>query len=231
MGTEAAKLTLVDRFQQFLQVNGTTIRIRKKSDSLLMTILGKLLFFNKSFMKKYYTTMGGTIYTPTEGYDPDSQRTMNVIAHEVVHIGMSKAHPILYALTYLYPQCLAVFALLALLPFEGFLWCLLALLFFLPWPAPGRSEIEKWGYLMSLITGEWSTGKSSSFDLEFVLDQFDGSAYYWMRRGGRLELRKWFVNELSKLRAPMYPAPIFKQVFTFMKQEKAVHPSYLMRSL
>lgn len=229
MVTEAVKLTLVDRFLLYLQGNGTSIRIKKKRDSFIMTILGKLLFFNKRFMGSYYTTIGNTVYTPDTIVNLDSPNTLKIIAHEAVHVAMRKAHPFLYTVLYLYPQINALWALLAFLPFNGSLLFLIFLIFLFPWPARGRVVLEKWGYLMNLIVIEWRTGDLAKFELEFALDQFEGSAYYWMGRGRKEEIRSWFLSELSKLRRGEFPAPIFKYVFEFVKQEKLVHFSFLGR--
>lgn len=223
MEADLSKLTLIERFLLCLSANGVSVRLKRKRDSVLMTILGKILFFNRSFMSRYYTTIGRTLYTPDHCFDYDSPYSIDIVAHEAVHVAMSKKYPILFGLIYLFPQCLALLALLAFLPFQGSLWFLLALLFLLPWPAPGRTVLEKWGYLMSLIVNEWQTGRSSDFEIEFVLDQFSGSEYYWMRLGGRKKLHAWFERELASLRSCIFPLPLFRVVFEFMKQERLVH--------
>lgn len=226
MAVADTKLTLVDRMLLYLSANRINMRVKSKRGSFFMTILGKVLFFNKSFMRRYYTTIGDTVYTPLTGYEPDSKHCLTTIAHEVMHIRQSKNYPTMYALVYLFPQCLA---LLSLLAFVSSPWFLLTLLFLLPWPAPGRIILERQAYLMTLAMGEWLTGQTSEYEIEFVLDQFTGSAYYWMKRGGKEDLRKWFESNLGRIRVLVYPSSIFETVFEFLREEKLVHPTFLGR--
>ena len=128
--------------------------IKYKDESNFMKLLGTILFFNKGFMTHYITTIGNTVYFPNrdfiKNYDDGAIR---VLAHEIVHVSQKEKYGmILYSLMYLFPQCLALFALLAFLAFIWlpFLWCLLFLVFLAPIPAPWRKKFELGGYTMSL---------------------------------------------------------------------------------
>ena len=122
--------------------------IKYKDKSLFMKLLGLLLFFNKGFMTKYITTIGSTIYFPNKEFvTSKDQASISILAHELVHIQQAKAYgTVLFSLLYLFPQCLAIFSLLA--PFS--LWFLLCLVFLAPLPAPWRANFELGGYTMSL---------------------------------------------------------------------------------
>ncbi|MCK9567833.1 DUF4157 domain-containing protein [Candidatus Pacearchaeota archaeon] len=123
--------------------------IKYKNKSLFMKLLGFLLFFNKGFMTKYITTIGSTIYFTSEDFvNSQNQSAISVLAHELVHIQQAKRYgKVLFSILYLFPQCLAVFALLA--PIS--LWFLLFLLCLAPLPAPWRTKFEVGGYTMSLF--------------------------------------------------------------------------------
>jgi len=122
--------------------------IKYKNKSLFMKLLGLLLFFNKGFMTRYITTIGSTIYFPSEEFvKSKDQSAISVLAHELIHIQQAKAYgTILFSLLYLFPQCLALLAFLA--PIS--LWFLLFLLCLAPLPAPWRMKFEVGGYTMSL---------------------------------------------------------------------------------
>jgi len=155
------------------------LKISFKDESRLMRVLGKLLFFNSSFMTTYSTTIGKTVYFPSKKWlseDPD--RAARVLAHEIVHLADAKRFGFggfLFSALYLAPQ---IFALLALLSiwFSG--WWLLSLLFLLPWPAYYRMFFEMRGYAMSDAVAYKRYGDVLSND--FLSKQFMTSSYYFM---------------------------------------------------
>jgi hypothetical protein len=126
-----------------------SFNINYKDTSCFMKIIGMLLFFNKTFMTNYVTTIGNTIYFPNKQFIQDNQQeSIEILSHELVHIKQAqKWGKILFSILYLFPQCLAIFALLA--PVS--LWFLLFLLFLAPLPAPWRMYFEVGGYTMSLF--------------------------------------------------------------------------------
>lgn len=66
------------------------LQIKYKDQSTFMKILGKLLFFKKGFMSSYATTIGSTIYFPTESFVKNKPASAAVVLmHELVHLNDS----------------------------------------------------------------------------------------------------------------------------------------------
>ena len=146
-----------------------------KRDSLLMKVLSKVLFFNKTFMSRYITVIGNKVYVPSLPYKEDDPLGACVIlAHEWVHMKDAKRWGLLFKFRYLFPQ---IFAFLAPL---GLVWppAWLFALFLLPLPAPGRAELEFRAYTVSMAVVWWLTSQEPSWG--FYKRQFNSSAYYWM---------------------------------------------------
>jgi hypothetical protein len=136
--------------------------VKVKQESVLMRVLGKLMFWNSGFMSRQITTIGNTMYFPQNTIDRwfylENEKAMaaykkaycETFAHEYVHMldGRSRW----FKLGYLFPQILGVLALGSL----GAFWCVYALgcLLFLaalaPWPSPGRTKAEARAYTISL---------------------------------------------------------------------------------
>ena len=127
------------------------VKIAFKDTSAFMKFLGLLMFFNPRFMTNYVTTIGKTIYFPTqERFLVSPVSTAATLAHELVHVLDSKRNPF-FAISYLMPQ------IFALGIFGTFFspWFLLCVLFLLPLPAPFRAHWEKRGYMMTIATTYW----------------------------------------------------------------------------
>lgn len=163
--------------------------IRGKQNSLLMRVLSLLLFFNKRFMDSYVTTVYPRIYVPS-WWGKSKHRwkaEMEILAHEYVHLRDRKKLGWAFNLLYLSPQ---IFSLLAIGAVWN-LWFLLALVFLLPWPSPGRAWLEFRGYRMSLAIKYWTLVERKvneeklytfveKYDITWVVDQFTKSSYYFM---------------------------------------------------
>lgn len=139
-----------------------------------MLILSKVLFFNKKFMTHYTTTVGNKVYVPDLSFLNDEDNAFTVLAHEYVHMCDDRRYGLLYKLIYLLPQA---FALLSLLAFWNinWLWCLL---FLLPIPSIGRTWLEYRGYSMSIACYYFLYDVKP--DVNWYLDYFTSSMYYWM---------------------------------------------------
>lgn len=192
-----------------LQTHEPKLRLAYKDESLLMKLIGKILFFNPKFMTGYITTLGNTIYFPSRAnLELDDVSPMLVICHEFQHIQDSKrlTQPV-YSFVYLFPQILALLALIAiplafLVAWQYALIPLLALLCLLPIPAYGRMKLEFRGYSMSLFAlSEYlrGTGQESAYITGVLSEranmydkyQFKGAGYYFMWPFGvRKELGK-----------------------------------------
>jgi len=128
-----------------------SLQIKYKNQSAFMKFLGFLLFFNKSFMTDYTTTIGDTVYIPTENYiklRPISGAV--VFLHELVHLyDHKRIGSFWFQLSYMMPQ---IFALPALLLFL-ISWKLalpVIILFLLPIPSYFRMKYERRAYYSSI---------------------------------------------------------------------------------
>jgi len=185
------------------------IKIAFKDESWLMKLLGKILFFNPGFMTQYITTLGNTIYFPSrENMAANDLSSMLVMCHEFQHIQDSKKLTFpLYAFIYLFPQILALLALLAiplafLVPWYYAIIPLVAIPLAAPLPAYGRMKIELRGYGMSLFAlseflkgigkdSAYITGELSERANIYDKYHFRGPGYYFMWPFGvRKELGK-----------------------------------------
>src|SRR4030043_385107 len=95
---------------QSAQTHFPNLKIKYKDESLLMKILGKLMFFNKGFMTSYTTTIGSTIYFPNSNFVKARPISSSVILlHELVHLyDNSKFTAPLFSFLYLFPQILVL---------------------------------------------------------------------------------------------------------------------------
>lgn len=190
-------MTAAERFESIAEYLHYTYgaRVAFKDESLLIRLIGALLFFNRSFMTDFTTTIGRTIYLPTRACSEVDGAWWEVLAHEGVHVHDYCRAPVRFVLGYLFPQCLAALALLAI----GAIWwtpmiaCLGFLVALAPWRAPWRTRSERRGYAMSTLCEAMNVGpwyvRSSSWR-RWLRDQFTGPDYYYMdRRAGLMEDR------------------------------------------
>jgi hypothetical protein len=204
-------MTIFHSFAQNLQ-RYYVFDIKYKNKSLFMKFLGFLLFFNKSFMSDYTTTIGNTIYFPSEEFVIENEKSSIVIlAHEVVHIAQSEKYgKFLFSLIYLFPQCLALFALGAIFAvfWLPMLWCLLFLIFIAPIPAPWRARFEFDGYSMSLFmndvilkhqrcTPESIKRKLCQISIRMDYNNFKGPNYWFMWPFGLEKEFENIINDIS----------------------------------
>jgi len=210
------KIDWVDKYQKWCCQNVTAIKIKNKEDSRLMRLIGKLMFFNPSFMTNFITTIGKTIYLP-KGFSKEFTN-IEVLAHETQHIVDSKKIPLLYGVAYLFPQILILLSLLSLGAIWGSkLWLLnlLWLLCALPIPAPFRMLIERRGYMMSAAVNYWLWGNDH---YELYLNYFTGPAYYFMWPFKK-HLSLWFHQMMTDLRFEIFPTKLMPKVKQFIDEE------------
>jgi len=122
----------------------TPIKIAYKDESLFMKLIGALLFFNKSFMKLFITTIGNTVYYPNRQVIIEHEKdAILVLAHEYEHIkDNQRLGRVIYPLMYLFPQCLGLLSFLTVFAFiTPYAWLfLICLLFFAPIPSPNGKQ-------------------------------------------------------------------------------------------
>jgi hypothetical protein len=127
-------------------------KIGYKDQSILMKIIGKLLFFYPSFTTHEATSWGDTIYFPNQSF-VNKKRISSIIflLYELVHsYNKKRMGKLCFYLSYLFPQILAVPALLLFLVFPWFVALPIILILISPIPAPFRMKHEKKAYLASL---------------------------------------------------------------------------------
>lgn len=176
--------------------------IKYKESSTFMKILSYLLFFNKSFMTKYITTIGNTIYFPNKDYLNNNKIQSSIILlHELMHIYDSMYYgKYAFAFLYLFPQIL--FLLFIPLLFVSWKIALVSLIFLLPLPAYFRMYFEKRAYMVSLYVA-YKLSKKYDYEFDFesykknILSQFTSSNYYFM---WIFSLEKEFDDAILKIK-------------------------------
>lgn len=192
--------------------------IAYKDQSALMKILAKLMFFNPTFMTDYVTTIGSTIYFPSQAYvkrHPIS--TKLVICHELIHIKDSGKFtmPIFWML-YAFPQ---IFSFLSIPLFFIHWWAgLLCLLFLAPLPAFFRMYFELKAYTFSIYS-IYRLNQMSDYKIKydqsisFYANQFSGSDYYymWPCSGAKAHLSN-ALDQFQQGKKPFYSIEYYDMV-------------------
>lgn len=168
--------------------------IEYKNQSIFMKFLGILLFFSKSFMVDYTTTIGDTVYFPDQTFvNTKPVTSVIVLLHELVHMhDERKLGKIIYSFLYLFPQILFLPSLLLFfLSWKLALPILLVLL--TPLPAYFRMMYEKRAYMAALYSMNALNNKHKyNIDLHgqanYFATQFHGPFYYYM----------WPFNDIGK---------------------------------
>lgn len=194
------------------------LKIKYKDQSPLMKFLSKILFFNKSFMTNFTTTVGSTVYFPSESFvkiRPLS--TQIVLLHELIHVNDAKKYgKLLFVLLYMAPLVFA--PLTVALFFLNWLIALpLLILTLLPLPAYFRMQFEKRAYLVSLYcTYRLSVKKQFTVNLEKsaadYVSNFKDSSYYFMWPFKNVD--KEFADAVVKIKSGQkpYEDPVFEMV-------------------
>lgn len=153
-------------------------KIKFKNESLLMKIIGLLMFFNKRFMSTYITTIGSTVYFPTKQfYESNITSSFRTLAHEYVHI-MDNKKDFLFKVKYLVPQLCFVFAFFGFWHWPFFLFALALA----PIPAYWRAKAEVRGYGMNVFLNEimYTNKQSKEEAIKAYTNSFVDSGYYYM---------------------------------------------------
>lgn len=179
----------------------------EKKDSALMRLFAKVLFFNPRFLDRFITTVGSTVYVPNiaEFEATRCNAAAQVYVHEAVHALDSKQlrFPV-FAAAYLFPQVLALLALMSFGAVGGSAWWLINLLWLAalaPWPAPFRRTLELRAYAFGAVFAH-TTGADRARSQALL----SGPAYYWTCRDLDLlghEFDVW-VRVAQKAEGPAY---------------------------
>lgn len=138
-----------DKVHQILCEEVPGLKVVEKSSSRFMRFLSWLppmVFFRKKFLNDYFTTIGPVIYWPGLEGGFQTLDEAAILAHEGQHAWDGRRLTWgLYGIGYLFPQVLAVLALLAVLSIWLSSWWLVSLVALGalgPWPAPWRAHFE-----------------------------------------------------------------------------------------
>lgn len=141
------------------------LKIKYKNESWIMRFISKLLISDNGFMTQYTTTIGDTIYFPSQKFikcHPISSSV--VLLHDLVHLhDQKRVGKIPFTLSYLFPQILVPICLLLFMIVNWKLMLPLTILCCLPIPAFFRMHWEKRAYLSSFYVLQ-SLGKRMRFN-------------------------------------------------------------------
>lgn len=161
--------------EQCIKAEFPKFELVDKRESTLMKVISKILFFNPNFMTKFITVIGSKVYVPAKPWKKaNPYGAIEILCHEWVHMKDAKSMKFRFKFLYLFPQILAVLAVL------GFWnpWFFLALLCAAPIPAPWRTKLELRGYTMSMSVRWWLKRQEPNYD--WYVEQFVGPNYYYM---------------------------------------------------
>lgn len=181
-----------------------------------------------NFNKRIVTTIDNNIYLPDLNYysTVNSNLILRTLAHEYVHVKDSQKHK-LFKLSYIFPQFLAVFSLLAVFSFLNinFLYCLLFLLFLGKLPSPFRLYWELRGYTMSLAVRYWTETDITEADIDRLAKILNGRTY-WMWIPEKF-LRNLIKNQVDKIKSgEILNDPVFHEIQIFLITEQFTVSSY-----
>jgi hypothetical protein len=179
-----------DKLVAAIKADISGFEIRYKDESKLQQLIGKLMFW--ADYDSYVTAIYPVVWYPNRAWE-SRVLPVETLEHEWVHLkdqrtlfGTNALLPdylnaVLFNLAYLFPQVLAVFALLA---FINPLF-LLFLVFLLPLPAPFRALAETRAYRRSIELGR---------HIPYIAESYVNGDYYWMW--------PWRARVMKDLKAP-----------------------------
>ena len=140
--------------------------------------------WQKRFMKGYHTTIGYSVYVSQLVIINKLWESLyKTMRHEFIHMLQNGKYGLLYNLSYLFPQILAVGSLLALLAIWFSNWWLMslcALAFLAPLPAPWRTKWEIEGYTQSMLVLFEESGEIPQERIDNIIKHFTSMDYFMM---------------------------------------------------
>lgn len=191
------------------------LNIKFKNESLFMKILGTVLFFNPNFKTKFVTTIGDTVYFPSETFVKVLElNSIAFLLHELVHIYDSKKYThLIFSFLYLFPQSLIILTpLLLLIGWKFFI--IGAILCLLPIPAYFRMKLEMRAYLVSLyvlhkLEEDLDINVKMEKQRAFFIKTFKDGSYYFMYPFSSIEAKIDAGLTLINQNKRPYEDPIF----------------------
>lgn len=102
-------LQLLRSFEDTVRKQVPGFKLGYKDESPLQKAIGFLFPFNPGYMTSFITTFYPTVYFPSKNsYENSPRSSLSVLAHEMVHLVDTIAHPIWFRLSYALPQILAL---------------------------------------------------------------------------------------------------------------------------
>lgn len=177
-----------------------TLQIKYKDQSAFMKFLGALLFFNPGFKNSFITTIGNTIYWPSEQFVQNNPNAVSeIFIHECTHMYDEKrVGSVPFTLGYLFPQILVLPVLFLLFFLSWKVVLPLALLCMAPWPAPFRALFERRAYFTSMLVGYKLNNWDPVMTAPHYTQNFKDSSYYFMMPFGQDKL---FAQEAINIKA------------------------------
>lgn len=164
------------------------VTVSFKNESRLMRAIGFVMFFNPGFMTHYITTIGTTVYFPKRADVDRAVPPWQTLAHEGIHAGDYKHGRTRFVARYLFPQIMFPLALTAVAAIWLGPWALLSLVMLAaaaPWPSPGRTALERRGYMMTAMCDAIARGEAYVRTAEYqayLQRHYTGPDYYYMCR-------------------------------------------------
>ena len=156
--------------------------VKAKVNSKLMLLINRFLLIltfggMKTFMTTYTTTMGNTVYVPSQWALWTEQSKVRILRHERIHMRQAKKYTrLLFSFLYL----------------------------FVPLPigyAYFRAKFEMEAYEETIRAAFEQGGVKAVEDSEFrahIINQFTGPAYLWMMPD-RVKMFSWYTKTVAKL--------------------------------
>jgi hypothetical protein len=189
MNSEDARLVLLEH-QIGQTIPGFEVRWKDKGKgSGWQKFIGKIMVFNRGYMKNFISTFYPYVYWPDEkGYRDNPRGSFKVLAHEYVHLWDAsldgkKQTKGWFSFSYIMPHwvvLLSLFALLSIWFSNWWLMSLVALVCALPLPAYWRMKWEYRGYTMSMAVNAWKHGDVKDSTIDRLVSHFTSGEYYFM---------------------------------------------------
>lgn len=204
-------MTLFDDVVARAKQQFPNLQVKYKNKSTFMKIIGSIMFFNPLFMSQYFTTIGSTVYAPSQDYVTKYPNdSAEVFLHELVHVyDAQKRNKFLYGFLYMLPQILLLLSIPILFLF-GWKFALISLIFLAPLPAYFRMIDERRGYTISVyvLSKFAQQGRDINWAEQqaFFVPQFKGPAYYFAWPFSNIDT--YFKNIILECRLNKRPSEV-----------------------
>jgi hypothetical protein len=176
-------------------------KLYEKKTSFFMKflyIIGFMWIWQKRFIKGYNTTIGFSVYFSEWVVDNRRWDSMyRTMRHEFIHMLQKNKYKLLFDLSYLFPQVLAVGSVLALLAVWFSNWWLMSLCCLAclaPMPAPWRTKWEIEGYTASMVVMFEEQNGISKQRIDNIIKHFISSDYFFM-----CPFRSWITRKINTI--------------------------------